>query len=95
VSRKDYYRYGVLLVAVAGVVVFWYPPVAISILIVGLCVVGRGAYLDHKYGENRPTKREVGRMSAKEYLERLRDSRFQLWIEKGLKWEKGKFPSNK
>jgi len=78
------------MIAVAGVVAVWYPPVASALLIMGLSLILRGAYLDRKYGKDRPTKKAINAMSAAEYKQRLRDPQFRLWVNEGLKFN---FPS--
>ncbi len=78
------------MVAIATVVVFWYPPVAAIFLLMGLSVLLWNARLDRLYGKDRPTKKDIDKMSAAEYKSRLRDPKFRLWMDKGLKFN---FPS--
>jgi hypothetical protein len=89
-SRDECFWYGGLMVAIAAVVIFWYPPIAAIFLLMGLGLLLWNARLDRKYGKDRPTKKEIGKMSADEFKQRLRDPKFKLWIDKGLKFN---FPS--
>lgn len=64
----------------ASVVVVFYPPVAAIFLIMGLLLLWRGAYLDRKYGKDRPSRKEIDIMPVSEFKERSRDPRFTKWI---------------
>lgn len=61
------------MIAIAAVVVAWYPPIASLFLIIGLSILLRGAYLDRKYGKYRPSEREINYMGKEEYKKRLRE----------------------
>jgi hypothetical protein len=74
------------MIVVAGIVVFWYPPIAAIFLIGGLCFIWRGVHLDGKYGKDRPTVRDIDKMSKDEFQQKLRDPKFRLWVDKGLKF---------
>jgi hypothetical protein len=91
-SRKEYWGYSSLMIGVGGVLVFYYPPIAGVFLIGGGLLLLWSARLDRVYGKDRPTKKEIDAMSAEEYKSRLRDSRFRLWVDKGLGF---KFPTGR
>lgn len=69
------------MIAIGAVVIAFYPPVAGIFLIIGLSLLWRRAYLDRKYGKDRPTPNEVDLMSVEDYKRRTRnDPRFTKWI---------------
>lgn len=68
------------MLVLASIAVLWYRPIAGVFTLLGLAIMLRGAYLDRRYGIDRPTKREIGRMSADEYRNRLHDKQFVDWV---------------
>lgn len=69
------------MIAIAPVVVAFYPPIAGVFLIIGLSLLWRGAYLDRKYGKNRPSRTEIDIMPVADYKKRiLNDSEFRRWV---------------
>lgn len=67
--------------AIAAVVVAFYPPIAGVFLILGLLLLWRNAYLDRKYGKDRPSRETIDRMPVSEFKERSRDPRFTRYID--------------
>lgn len=69
------------MIAIAAVVVTFYPPIAAIFLVMGLSLLLRDAYLDRKCGKDRPSRNEIDVMSVDDYKKRTRnDSRLTTWI---------------
>ena len=68
------------MIAIAAVVI-WNRPLALIPLIIGIGFIGWPVYLDIRYGEYRPTKREIDALPADEYQEKIRSPKFRKWVD--------------
>jgi hypothetical protein len=79
-SAKNCTLIGMALIATATIVI-WNRPIALIPLIIGIMFIARPIYLDTKYGEDRPTKREIDAMPLDEYREKIRNPKFRKWVD--------------
>jgi hypothetical protein len=53
-----------------------------GLVVIGTILIVKPYFLDWRYGEYRPSRREVGAMSKEEYKKRLRDPKFERYINR-------------
>ena len=69
------------MIPIAAVVgELWYRPIAAIFLIGGLLILLWNVHLDEKYGANRPTKSEIGKMPLEEYRKNMKSPKFVAWV---------------
>jgi hypothetical protein len=61
-------------------IIIWRWWIAMIPLTIGIGFIGWPIYLDIKYGEERPTKREIGAMPSEEYKRKIKNPKFRKWI---------------
>jgi len=68
---------GTLLVLLHGIgmVVGW------SLFVLGCAFVANPFRQDWRYGEFRPTRKEINKMLSDDYKEPLRDPKFRKWVD--------------
>ena len=80
-SRSDSIAIGAAVIAIAAVIEASCRVLAVGFLLLGIAFIIRPYFLDWKYGEYRPSKREIGAMSLEEYRKRIRNPKFRKYID--------------
>ena len=68
------------LLGIAAITI-WGRWLALIPLIAGVGFIGWPIYLDIKYGQERPTKREIGAMPLEEYRRKIKNPKFRKWVD--------------
>jgi hypothetical protein len=80
-SPKNYQLVGTTVLIIAGIVAIWARSVALALVIIGVGFIAWPLYLDTRYGEERPTKKEIGAMPPEEYRRKIKNPKFRKWVD--------------
>src|ERR1700736_6541842 len=89
--KADQFAIGLALIAASLAVLLSSRILAFGALFLGLFLVCNAYVQDYFWGADRPTQREIKKMTADEYQERL-NPKFERWVNhvqkpKTVKWE--------
>jgi hypothetical protein len=84
-SRSESFALGAVMITVALTVLTGSQKAAWFLLAVGAVLICSPYFLDWRYGKYRPSREEVGAMSADEYKKKLRNPKFERYINRLFK----------
>jgi hypothetical protein len=79
-SRTNCTLIGMVLIMIAGIVI-WGRWIALVPLTAGVGFIFWPFYMDFKYGEQRPSKREIRDMPLEEYRRNIKNPKFRKWVD--------------
>jgi hypothetical protein len=81
-SRSESFAIGAAMITVALTVLTGSQKLAWLLLVAGSLLVASPYFHDWRYGEDRPSRRQIDAMSSEDYKKRCLDPKFRRWVNR-------------